>query len=637
MRASRRVVGAARVGRLGVTPLALATLFAACSAAPPEGEDPAIAVPLEIRFTLDEEAFTAPPALQTIVPFDIVSADMDLDGDADLLVNWHNLAPLELFENRDGVFALVNGPGVDRSGLYENEGVVSLYAPAEETLARARAAGAPGVYVWHDPSPREDWHIYVAPGDAPATLQLRANSPLTPRLDERFIRRRDEFSAALEIDATLHFRVGVEFVATQLAVSASLPVFAGAELTPVGAEVSLWKDDPHGIAWVNVRGTSEPEIFISRGGLEGTLLPPHDAKRDRFFEYAGGDPLYADARRAMPANYGRGRRVEWVDIDGDAANELYVGNTDTPNALLSGDGAGGYEDIAPALGLDFVAGDTFAWLDIDADGLDDLVAVEASGFTVAFNRGERTFNVVPGADIGLSFPAGSEPVVENLFVSLSLNVLDVDNDGRLDLWLSGHGEQRAQALFRGVEGGFEDVTVDFGLEALGIANRIVFFDIQNDGFVDALSLGAAATWLHNQGGRRFSLETVDPAWDLRVFTHAMPLDIDGDTLVDVALVDHRRMVARNASSGAGRVLRVLPRAAGEDPVGALVTAFYADGTARTQRFGSTVVTRYSQGLAPLRFGIPDGAAIERIEVRWPGGRTESREVSESDTLIEVRR
>ena len=64
---------------------------------------------------------------------------------------------------------------------------------------------------------------------------------------------------------------------------------------------------------------------------------------------------------------------------------------------------------------------------------------------------------------------------------------------------------------------------------------------------------------------------------------------------------------------------------------------FAEATARTQRFGSTAVTRYSQGLAPLRFGIPDGAAIERIEVRWPGGGTESHELSESDTLIEVRR
>ena len=221
-------------------------------------------MPLEVRFTLDEAAFTAPPAPQTSVPFDIVAADMDLDGDPDLLVNWHNLARLELFENHDGDFVLANPAGDDRSGLYENEGIPSIYAPTEQTLARARAravgvAGAPGgagaagvagvggiagVYVWHDPSPRQDWHFYVAPGERPVTLELRANGALTPHLDARFVRRSDEFEAELAIDTALHFQVGVAFVATQLALSASLPIFVGADLTPVGERADLWKDDP---------------------------------------------------------------------------------------------------------------------------------------------------------------------------------------------------------------------------------------------------------------------------------------------------------------------------------------------------------------------------------------------------------
>jgi hypothetical protein len=601
-------------------------------------------VPLEVRFTLDEAAFTAPPAPQASVPFDIVSSDLDLDGDPDLLVNWHHLARLELFENQDGAFVLANPVGDDGSGLYENEGIANIYAPTEETLAQARAAGVAGVYVWHDPSPSEDWHFYVAPEEGLATLELRANRALTPRLDERFVKRSDEFEAELAIDTMLHFQIGVAFVATQLAVSASLPIFVGADLTPVGTRADLWKDDPHGIAWVDVRGTAAPEIFITRGGLMGTLLPPHGPKVDRFFEYTGGDPLYADARSAMPGGYGRGRRVEWVDIDADAVNELYIGNTDSPNALLAADGAGGYVDIAATLGIDFVAGDTFAWLDVDGDGGDDLVFIDVAGFSVAYNRGGRSFELAAGDDIGLRFPAGSEPVQpvgsepaqEDLFDALSLNVLDFDNDGRLDLWLGGHGRERKQALYRATGDGFEDVTAAVGLDAAPLANSIVFLDIENDGYVDAMTFGLSAVWLHNEEGNRFTVEEVDPQWGVREFTRAVAVDADDDQRVDVVLVGHRRMVVRNETRGGGSALRVLPHAAGSDPVGTVVAAFYANGMVRVQRYGSALTTQYSQGLAPLHFGIPPGTSIDRLEVRWPDGRSETRAVGAGEDFIELR-
>lgn len=628
--------GAPRAAALFAVLVVLAATAAGCSGGEPESGAVPENVPLEVRFTLDEAAFIAPPAPQTIVPFDVVSSDMDLDGDPDLLVNWHNTGRLELFENDAGTFVLLNPADDDRSGLFENAGIPDLYAEPEAILARAQAAGAAGVYVWHEPDARGDWHLYVVPGGDPVTLRLRASSALTPQLDERFLRRRGEFDADLEIDSVLHFRVGMAFVATQLVITSSVPVFAGADLVPVGFEAKLWKDDPHGIAWVNVRGTPPPELLITRGGLMGTLVPPHDPKTDRFFEYTGADPLYADAREAMPAGYGRGRRVEWVDIDGDAVNELYVGNTNSPNVLLAADGAGGYADIAPALGVDFIAGDTFAWLDVDEDGRDDLVFVDEAGFAVAYNRGDRGFERAAGEDIGLLFPPGSTPDQESLFATLSLNVLDFDSDGRLDLWLSGHGEERKHALYRATGNGFEDVTAAVGLGAAPLANSIVFLDIENDGYIDALTFGLDAVWLHNEEGNRFTVGQVDPQWGLREFTRAVAIDADGDLRVDVALVGHRRMVARNETRGGGSALRVWPRASGNDPVGTLVTAFYTDGMVRAQRYGSARTTQYSQGLAPLHFGIPPGTSIRRLEVRWPDGRRETRAVGAGEDFIELR-
>jgi len=612
-----------------------ALLAAGCGTVGTPADDTA-AVPLEVRFELDEAAFEAPPAPQAFVPFDVVSADMEGDGDPDLLLNWHNRAPLELFENRGGGFALVNLPADDHSGLDENPGIADIYGPVEQTLALARAAG-PGVYLWHEPDRRGDWHIQVTPAGEPVTLSLRANGALTLHIDRRYVVRQGEVDAELVVDEPLHFRADIYFVASQLAVEASLPLYVGGDLTAAGIRADLWKDDPHGIAWVNVRGTPPPEIYVSRGGLTGELLPPLDPKVDRFYEYDGGDPLYRDVRDATPANYGRGRRVEWVDVDGDGVNELYVGNTATPNALLVASDDGSYTDLAAAAGVDFLAGDTFAWLDVDGDGRDDLVFVDESGFALAYNRGDLIFERGDAAAVGLRFPAGSEPVSEELFDVLSLHVLDVDSDGRLDLWLAGHGEGRGHALYRGTGEGFEEVTEAFGLSAAPLANSIVFLDRDNDGDEDAVTFGAGAAWLVNDDGQRFAVEPMDPEWGLREFTRAAPLDVDGDGRVDLALFGHRRLLLRNATVGGGSALSVLPRAAEDDPVGTVVTAIYASGRVRAQRYGSTRSTQYSQGSGSLHFGIAHGDRIERLQVRWPDGTIEERPVDAAETYIEVRR
>jgi hypothetical protein len=38
----------------------------------------------------------------------------------------------------------------------------------------------------------------------------------------------------------------------------------------------------------------------------------------------------------------------------------------------------------------------------------------------------------------------------------------------------------------------------------------------------------------------------------------------------------------------------------------------------------------------LHFGIPPGTSIDRLEVRWPDGRSETRAVGAGEDFIELR-
>jgi hypothetical protein len=611
-------------------------------------------------FVLDEAAFGSslppPPATRAL---DVVAADMELDGDADLLVNWHNTGRLELFENDGTCFRLANPAEADRSGLFENRDIGELYADTDAMVARLQSTRTPGVYLWHgtnerdawDVDTRDGWNVYAIPGDEPVRLEITTNCALVLDLDERHVKRRGESTAEIELAAPAHFRTRLGYISTQLKVRASAPLFVGAGLHAIeGDAVDLWKDDPHGIAWVDVRGTPRPDVYVTRGGMRGALQPLHDPKVDRFSVHAGEPWLYADERDAIPAGYGRGRRVEWVDIDGDLVAELYVGNTDTPNVLLAAGPDGGYSDIAPELGLDVRQGDTFAWLDVDGNGLDDLVFVGERGFEIAYNHGARRFDLGSGSEVGLVFPAGSATELPEHLDLMTLHVLDQDGDGRLDLWLSGHGAAPpeapapaksapcagAHALYRARGAGFEDVTAEVGLRELPV-NGLVVLDFDNDGFLDALSTGPRTLLLHNVAGARFEPMEVAGAAAVPAHARAIALDADGDGRLDVALFGGGRRLARNRTANAGAALLVRLVSGRGDPVGTLVTAVYAGGKKQAQRFGSATTTRYSQGVLPLHFGVPSGSAIERLEVRWPDGRAETRAVLPGETTIVLER
>ncbi len=584
-------------------------------------------------------------------PFDAVAADMDLDGDPDLLVNWHHHEPLEIFENVGGRFVQRNARGEDASGLYDNAGIPDLFTPAEEMTARIDAAGRDGLHVWHDVNRSRSWRFAwrdAARAFGAISLHIETSLPVleVTGLEPDELERKGPRQLVVPLgrdDVRRDFGIRAARVATQLRVrieaqggATAPPVHAGRDGVPLrGAEFALWKPDPHGMAWVDVEGSRLPELFITRGGLGGELAPPAEPKRDRFYLPTEAGPLpyrFASPERVAPG-YGRGRRVEWVDLEGDGVPELSVANRESPNRLLAYDASRRrLRDRAPELGLDRDGAAIQAWGDLDGDGRPDLFYLEGDRIDV-LRQGDAGFERLDGGALGLSLPETlpAPGVVD----SAALRLADFDSDGDLDLWVLSRGRDAAHRLFRRETQGFADVTEAVGLLAAPGARSVLLLDADNDGFEDALLFGVDTVLLANAGGVRFRSIGLDRPRRIKA---GAACDVDGDGRTDVIALGRQRHLLRNVGGAGNTYLDVALRAGEREPIGALVRAHYSDGRIRAQRYGSAQSSAYSQSLLPLHFGIPRGATIERVGVRWPGDRHETLyAVGETGTRIVLER
>jgi len=564
--------------------------------------------------------------------FTAVSTDMDRDGDLDLLINWHHRGPFELFENQDGVFHFVNPENADRSGLDENRGVPSLYASEKDQVARIQAQGGPGLYVWHDPDRAGFWRFYLwreADAVLPAVIAFGANQQVleVTGLERSEITRPGPETLRLRIppDSSRRlFGVHVKAITTQAILrleQPDLPVFAGRYMTPVGADpLSLWKPDPHGLAWVHVTGTPEPELFVARGSSLGNLAPPFEPKHDRFYEWVGGRTLYSMAAKdSFPQTYSRGRQVAWVDVDNDGVNELYIGNRTTPNTLAVRDpSTGAYVNRAAGLGLDLHNGESYTWIDFDDDGYQDLVYLQHARIAALRNLQGAGFAPVDAPGLGLLLEnPGSDS--QELFDKLVFHVTDFDNDGLLDVLVSGVGLEHGIELFLRRGSRYRNVTTLAGLEPVRDADILLLLDADNDSFEDLLKVsGQTLELLHNEGGSTFTASPIDLGLFFGPFRAATVTDVDSDGMQDAVLVSTERYVARNVSDPSNRFLGVRFRPRRQEPIGALVSAHYTDGSVRTQRYGSANNPPFSQTLPPLHFGVASGTTIRYLSVLWPG-------------------
>jgi enediyne biosynthesis protein E4 len=321
-----------------------------------------------------------------------------------------------------------------------------------------------------------------------------------------------------------------------------------------------------------------------------------------------------------------------------------------PNVLYRNEGHGRFTDVTAEAGVANETGRSLSavWSDFDEDGWPDLyVANDVSDNALYHNRGDGTF-----ADMS------HEAWVADYRGAMGLAVGDPDNDGDPDIFIT-HWIAQENALYRNLLGdlpmqrgekapplrfideadqkGLGQSTVDF------IGWGTAFFDYDLDGWLD-LFVANGSTFqddrtppglvpmrqqlFWNQGGGRGFFEVGARSGPFfakeLVGRGAAVSDYDGDGDPDVALLVHsgRAVLLRNDGHTGHHFLevRLVGRGANRFAIGARLR-LEAGGRLQSREIAAGG-SYLSQNSLTALFGLGPAAAVDRLEVRWPSGRTE---------------
>jgi hypothetical protein len=197
---------------------------------------------------------------------------------------------------------------------------------------------------------------------------------------------------------------------------------------------------------------------------------------------------------------GKGNACAWGDYDNDGYLDLYVINSDQNNFLFHNNGNGTFTRITTGP-LVTATGNSqgCAWGDYDNDGYLDLYVTGSGNNLLFHNNRNGTFTLVTNSPV-VAF-SSSGPCAWG----------DYDNDGFLDLFATGGGPNSTSLLFHNNgDGTFTRITNGpVATDVIGYNGGCAWADYDNDGYLDLFIslLGNQNLFYHNNGDGTFSKVT----------------------------------------------------------------------------------------------------------------------------------
>lgn len=349
----------------------------------------------------------------------------------------------------------------------------------------------------------------------------------------------------------------------------------------------------------------ENHVDLVVGGFPKYVGPKDYEPEPDILYRNNGDGTFTDISReaGIAEHAGSGMGMVGVDFDNDADTDIAVLNDVAGNFLFENDGTGKFSEISLIAGFGFtIDGQVLGSMGIDCgdynnDGFLDLFQTAYAMELPALyrNSGMGFFeDVTRAARAGISaYP----------FVNWGTGLVDFDNDGFRDLFIAnGHlqdnveqysdtttYEARNNVLWNMGDGTFHDVSDQCGD---GLAPKLSsrgagFDDLDGDGDVDVVILNSRrkSTLLRN---------------DLSPQTHWIEIRLRGTQTNRDGVGAHVRVVAGNLTQ----------------------LAEVHSGRGYQGHYGTR-----------LHFGLGPRASIERIDVRWIGGRQDTFEQVAVDQIV----
>lgn len=191
------------------------------------------------------------------------------------------------------------------------------------------------------------------------------------------------------------------------------------------------------------------------------------------------------------------------DFDGDGLIDVAISSMDdcVPLKLFHNNGDGTFTDRAHEAGLaDQTGGLNMIQTDYNNDGCIDILVLRGGWEfprrkSLMRNNCDGTFSDVT-AQAGLASP---------LSQTQTAVWADIDNDGKLDLFVGDESGQSQLFLNKG-DGTFVDIARQAGINGRGMTKAVVAADYDNDGFVDfyVSNYNGENFLYHNNGDRTFT-------------------------------------------------------------------------------------------------------------------------------------
>jgi len=366
--------------------------------------------------------------------------------------------------------------------------------------------------------------------------QDNADAAFTPaRIFHNLLKSTDFYQAAvIELEGIGGSVTGTPMYHFTLNVSAALASDGALpnhiSFTDVSEDAGLGIDNGSGedinatLATADYDGDGDQDIYVSRretGAAEGETY---------LFEYA--DNTFREVSQSAGISHpGTDNDAAFVDYNNDGYLDLCT-ISDARIYLFQNDGDGTFTNITETANLSAAgAGSRFLFADFEPDGDLDIFVTGAEGTILYRNNLDGTFlDVTESAGISIA----QESTTDAGFG-------DFDDDGDLDIFVSKRdGSGRLYSNQR--QSYFQEIGQEAGLSAAGGSGDVTIFDYNNDGWLDILVSGSGESTVaiyRNLGDGSFQIaEQTNAVFDSVQALESiatLTLDYDNDGFQDLLI------------------------------------------------------------------------------------------------------